>query len=328
MRDEKLPVVVLTGYLGAGKTTLLNYLLTIQTNKKVAVIVNEFGEAGIDNDLIVSADEEIFEMNNGCICCTVRGDLIRILSVLLKKKNQLDAIFIETTGLADPAPVAQTFFMDDLIKKHLKLDAMVTVVDATTFLKRMGDSHEAVEQVAFADVAVISKTDSVSPSQIQKVLDKVKGINPHVKIIQSIRGEVDPAELMGHDYFDLTRILEVEPDFLSDVPHEHDNEISSLSLKSARPLNQAKFDRWISHVLQTVGEDLLRTKGILDFGIDASERFAFQAVHMMAEGGFIGPWKTADDRYSRLVFIGKNLDVELLTQGFQETIDSEMDVLA
>jgi G3E family GTPase len=179
---DQIPVTVLTGYLGAGKTTLLNRVLSEQHGKKYAVIVNEFGELGIDNELVVNAEEEVFEMNNGCICCTVRGDLIRIIEGLMKRKGRFDAILIETTGLADPAPVAQTFFVDDEVRNRTKLDSIVTVVDAKNFLQRLEDSHEAAEQVAFADVVLLNKIDLVSADEAARVEAQIRSINPMARL--------------------------------------------------------------------------------------------------------------------------------------------------
>jgi G3E family GTPase len=210
----QIPVTVLTGYLGAGKTTLLNRILTEQHGKKYAVIINEFGEVGIDNDLVVDADEEIFEMNNGCICCTVRGDLIRIIGGLMKRADKLDAIIIETTGLAAPAPVAQTFFSDDDVRARTKLDAIVTVVDAKFFLDRLKDSNEAEDQVAFADVILLNKTDLVTPAQLRDVEATIRQINKYAKIFRTERSAIDLDKILDRGAFDLERILAIEPEFL------------------------------------------------------------------------------------------------------------------
>ena len=288
---SQIPVTVLTGYLVAGKTTLLNRILSENHGKKYAVIINEFGELGVDNDLVVGADEEVFEMNNGCICCTVRGDLIRIIEGLMKRKGKLDGIIVETTGLADPAPVAQTFFVDDDVKSNSRLDAIVTVVDAKHLLQRLVDSHEAEEQVAFADVIVLNKTDLVAAEELGRVEARIRTINKTARILRAEKADVPIAQLMDRGAFDLGRILELEPDFLSgEDDHQHDDAVASVSLTSNRPLDMDRFNRWISAILMEKGQDLLRTKGILHFrGND--RRFAFQAVHMLADGEFIGPWK-------------------------------------
>ena len=219
-QQDKIPVTVLTGYLGAGKTTLLNRILSEPHGKKYAVIVNEFGEIGIDNDLVVGADEEVFEMNNGCICCTVRGDLVRILDGLMRRKGKFDAIIVETTGLADPAPVAQTFFIDENVGKKTRLDAVVTVADAKWLNDRLKDAPEAKNQIAFADVILINKTDLVTPEELSEVEARIRGINPYAKVHKTQRGQIALDEVLGRNAFDLDRILEIEPDFLGDEGHD------------------------------------------------------------------------------------------------------------
>jgi len=219
--SNKIPVTVLTGYLGAGKTTLLNRILSEPHGKKYAVIVNEFGEIGIDNDLVVGADEEVFEMNNGCICCTVRGDLIRILEGLMRRKGKFDAIIVETTGLADPAPVAQTFFVDQDVQDVAKLDAVVTVADAKWLSARLKDAPEAKNQIAFADVIVVNKTDLVSPDELREVEARIRGINPYAKLHRAVKSNVPLDAVLARNAFDLDRILEIEPAFLEADDHDH-----------------------------------------------------------------------------------------------------------
>jgi G3E family GTPase len=219
--SHKIPVTVLTGYLGAGKTTLLNRILTEPHGQKFAVIVNEFGEIGIDNELVVGADEEVFEMNNGCICCTVRGDLIRIIENLMRRKEKFDAIIVETTGLADPAPVAQTFFMDQDVQDAARLDAVVTVADAMWLKDRLKDAPEAKNQIAFADVILLNKTDLVTPEQLREVEARIRAINPYAKLHKTVKASVPIKEVLGRNAFDLDRILEIEPAFLEADDHEH-----------------------------------------------------------------------------------------------------------
>ena len=281
--NRQVPVTVLTGFLGAGKTTLLNRILTEQHGKKYAVIVNEFGEQGIDNDLVVDADEEVFEMNNGCICCTVRGDLIRILSGLMKRADKLDAIIVETTGLADPAPVAQTFFVDQDVANKTKLDAIVTVADAVHLSSQIEDHHEAEEQIAFGDVILLNKIDLVKDENIEVVTKRIRKINPFAKIIKTTKCGAPLKEILNLDAFSLKRILEVEPDFLeSDHDHEHDDDVISLSFVSDTPLDMEKFQNWFGKLLQTKGQDIMRTKGILDFKGE-NDRYVFQGVHMLMD---------------------------------------------
>jgi G3E family GTPase len=279
-------------------------------------VINDFGELGVDNDLVVDADEEVFEMNNGCICCTVRGDLIRIVGQLVKRKGQLDGIIIETTGLADPSPVAQTFFVDEQVKARSRLDAIVTVVDAKHLEARLADSREAEEQIAFADVIVLNKTDLVTPEALEAVEARIRTINRSARILPAEKADVPIAALLDQGGFDLGRILEMEPDFLSgDDEHEHDDTITAVSLTSDAPIDTERFNEWIGTVLAEQGQDLLRTKGILHFqGED--QRFAFQAVHMIGDGDFIGRWKDGDPRQSRIVFIGRNISRPALRRGF------------
>jgi G3E family GTPase len=315
--DQQVPVTVLTGYLGAGKTTLLNRILTEQHGQKYAVVINEFGELGVDNDLVVDTDEEVFEMNNGCICCTVRGDLIRIVGGLMKRRDKFDGIIIETTGLANPAPVAQTFFVDDAVKAKTRLDAIVTVVDAKHLPERLKDSHEAEDQIAFADVIILNKTDLVTPEELEAVEATIRQINRFAVIHRTQRSAVAIDQVLNRGAFDLQRILAFQPDFLSgDDEHEHNEDVTSMSFEVEKPIDPEKFNAWIGVLLQDRGPDLLRTKGILNYAND-DRRFAFQAVHMIADGDFIGPWKDGEPRVSRLVFIGRNLNRPQLRRGFE-----------
>jgi len=316
---QQVPVTVLTGYLGAGKTTLLNRILSEPHGKKYAVIVNEFGELGIDGDLVVGADEEVFEMNNGCICCTVRGDLIRIIHGLMKRKGKFDAIVIETTGLADPAPVAQTFFVDDEVKDRAKLDSIVTVVDAKHLPQRLKDSHEAEEQVAFADVILLNKTDLVSPEELKQVEAQIRAINRYAPIIATERCAVPVDQVLDRGAFDLARILTLEPDFLKEDAHEHDEGVTSLSVTEDRPLDEDRFHAWLRGLLAERGQDILRCKGILDF-VGAPRRFVVQGVHMLVDGDFTAVWRVGERRSSKLVFIGRNLNRDALGAGFQSCV--------
>ena len=352
--SDKIPVTVLTGYLGAGKTTLLNRILSEPHGQKFAVIVNEFGEIGIDNDLVVGADEEVFEMNNGCICCTVRGDLVRIIDGLMRRKGKFDAIIVETTGLADPAPVAQTFFVDENVGRKTKLDAVVTVADAKWLVDRLKDAPEAKNQIAFADVILLNKSDLVKPDELAEVEARIRGINPYARVHRTERCKIPIAEVLGRNAFDLDRILDIEPDFLKSDDHDHDHhdhghdghdhhdhdhghdhqghahghgglkhyhdeDMQSLSLSTDSPLDAQKFFPWVQGLVQNEGPSILRCKGILSFK-DDPKRFVFQGVHMILDGDHQREWKDGEKRLSRAVFIGRKLPEELIRTGFESCI--------
>jgi G3E family GTPase len=336
--SDKIPVTVLTGYLGAGKTTLLNRILSEPHGKKFAVIVNEFGEIGIDNDLVVGADEEVFEMNNGCVCCTVRGDLVRIIDGLMRRKGKFDAIIVETTGLADPAPVAQTFFVDDNVGRKTKLDAVVTVADAKWLQERLKDAPEAKNQIAFADVILLNKTDLVPPDELREVEGRIRGINPYAKVHRTERCRIPLPEVLGRNAFDLDRIIAIEPEFLAGnghdydhhhhdhhdhdhrhdhgLKHYHDEDMQSVALKTDKALDPDKFFPWVQDLVAQDGPSILRCKGILSFK-DDPERFVFQGVHMILDGDHQRPWQDGEKRESRIVFIGRNLPEDKIRRGFQ-----------
>jgi G3E family GTPase len=305
--SDKIPVTVLTGYLGAGKTTLLNRILTEPHGKKFAVIVNEFGEIGIDNDLVVGADEEVFEMNNGCICCTVRGDLIRIIEGLMKRKGKFDAIIVETTGLADPAPVAQTFFVDEDVSARARLDAVVTVVDARWLKDQLKDAPEVKNQIAFADVIVLNKIDLVSADELALAEKSIRAINAYATIHKTTRSSVPLDAVLGKNAFDLDRILDIAPEFLEDVHVHHDEAIQSVALTVPGDIDPEKFMPWINEFTQKEGPNILRCKGILSFK-DEAKRFVFQGVHMILDGDLQRDWKPEETRQSKMVFIGHQLN--------------------
>jgi len=353
--SDKIPVTVLTGYLGAGKTTLLNRILTGDHGKRYAVIVNEFGEIGIDNDLVVGADEDVFEMNNGCVCCTVRGDLIRVVAGLMKRqrpgKPAFDAIIVETTGLADPGPVAQTFFVDEDVKAKTQLDSVTALVDAKHVMARLDDSREAREQVAFADRIILNKVDLVTEVELAEVELRLRRLNPLAPITRATRADVPLDQVLGLGGFDLGRILDINPQFANpahgqaghvhdeDCGHEHhdhdhehhdhdhghhegarghahEDDIKGISLSLDRAMDGTKFTAWLDRLLGEQGQNILRAKGIIDVqGED--RRLVFQAVHMILEGDLQKPWGTNERRWSRAVFIGRDLDEAALKAGFE-----------
>jgi G3E family GTPase len=318
--NHSVPVTVLTGYLGAGKTTLLNRILTHEHGKKVAVIVNEFGEVGIDNQLVIDTDEEIFEMNNGCICCTVRGDLIRIIGNLMKRRDKFDHLVIETTGLADPAPVIQTFFMDEDVQTQTNLDAVVTVVDAKHIWQHW-ESDEAQEQIAFADIILLNKIDLVAEAELDQLEQRIRGMNALAKVYRTHDAQVAMDTILGVQAFDLNRALEIDPEFLDESAHEHDEAVYSIALVESGALDGEKLNDWLGELLRTQGPDIFRMKGILNL-VGEDCRFVFQGVHMLFDGRRDRPWKSEAERKNELVFIGRNLDAAQLQAGFRACLVS------
>jgi G3E family GTPase len=320
-----IPVTILTGFLGSGKTTLLNRILTEQHGEKIAVIENEFGETGVDNDILLQdREEQIVEMNNGCICCTVRGDLVRILADLAAKKKsgalKFDRVLIETTGLANTGPVAQTFFMDEDIHDQYLLDAVVTVVDAKHAQEQLDIHEEAQTQVGFADRLLLSKTDLVSDEEVKALQDRLKRMNPRAVQKRVHFGETDIKDILDIKGFNLNSILEVAPDFLKDDHHHHDDDVKSFVWKDERPLSMEKMEMFLSLLVETYGKDMLRYKGVLNIAGEP-RRMIFQGVHMLMGGSPGKPWAPGEKRESVMVFIGRNLPQRIFTEGLNYCVD-------
>ncbi len=310
--DSRVPVTVLTGFLGVGKTTLLNRILSEQHGRRYAVIVNEFGELGIDGGLVVGADEELFELNNGCACCKVRGDLLRVIGGLVKRRDRFDGFLVECSGLADPAPVAQTFFADDLIRQRARLDSIVCVADARHLTSSLATSREAAEQVALADTILLNKTDLVDAAGLADAEAAIGHANPQARLLRSVRCDVPLDAILDRGAFDLAR-LDISSDG-HEHHHHHDHAIDCVSLRLDRPLERSRLLAWLQQLVIERGADLLRAKGIVDLA-GADRRFVFQGVHMMMDTDLAQPWQEHETRESRMVFIGRNLDRNELLQG-------------
>ena len=321
--DKMVPVTILTGFLGSGKTTLLNRILKEDHGHRIAVIENEFGEVGVDNEIIETGDEQIVEMNNGCICCTVRGDLIRILGELKDKRSsgalKFDRVVIETTGMADPGPVAQTFFTDEEIGNYYLLDSIITLVDAKHAPKQLDDFHEAQEQVGFADRILLSKTDLAKEEETELLIKRIKRMNPRAPIKKVHFGDTPLEEVLDIRGFNLNAILSLEPDFLTDVAHEHHDQVESFVFRSEKPFDGAKLEQFLSGMIQVYGPDLLRYKGVL-WMKGNPRRVVFQGVHMMMGGDMGKPWEKSAKKQSVLVFIGKSLPKDLFIAGLEECL--------
>ncbi|MEO8717392.1 MAG: GTP-binding protein [Burkholderiales bacterium] len=322
-QEQMVPVTILTGFLGAGKTTLLNRILQEDHGHKIAVIENEFGEVGIDSEIIEKSEEQILEMNNGCICCTVRGDLIRILGELKDKRTsgalKFDRVVIETTGMADPGPVAQTFFTDEDVGNYYLLDSILTVVDAKHAQKQLDEFHEAQEQVGFADRILMSKTDLVSEEDVKKLAARIKHMNPRAPVQHVHFGKAPIAEILDIRGFNLNAILELDPEFLVDSHHEHTDEVASFVFKSDKPFDGDKLEQFLSGMIQVYGPDLLRYKGVL-WMKGKPQRVVFQGVHMMMGGDMGKPWAKGEKKSSILVFIGRKLPKDLFIAGLEQCL--------
>lgn len=314
--DTRIPVTVVTGALGAGKTTLLNNLLTQTRARRLAVIVNEFGDAGIDGDLIDSDAEELIELSSGCLCCVVRGDLIRTLRDLTKREPAPDGVLIETTGLANPSPVIQTFSADQILAGHYRLDSVLTLVDALHIIGQLATCEDAADQIALADLLVLNKTSQASG--LAEIEGSLRALNPVATILRTDHARVAEADLLDKHAFDASRVAERLNGL--ELPHDHElshdhiaaHGITSVSVRYDTPLDPKALEDWLTDLLSRQGPDMLRIKGIVDTG--DSRRLVIQAVHMLLEGDYANAWP-AGPRQSRLVFIGRNLDPAALQRG-------------
>jgi G3E family GTPase len=332
----RIPVTVLTGFLGAGKTTLLNFILSQEHGYKCAIVINEFGAISIDHQLVVGVDEEILELNNGCICCRVRGDLVKSLGELLHKQKRFDYVLIETTGLADPGPIAGTFRTTELAER-LRLDGIVTVADAKHLEKELDDAPEASAQIGFADVILLNKTDLVTSVDLERVEKRIRKINPVARIRRTERSQVPVADLLNIKAHELkTRFAlpehedheEHEHGHAPDdhghdhAHHHHDESVRSFFIVEERPLDLRKLESWLTEVIQTMGPKIYRSKGILHIAGQA-KRVVFQGVQMLFDAAPDRFWNPGEKRLSQLVFIGKELDEPALRAGFENCIASK-----
>ena len=315
--DTRVPVTVLTGFLGAGKTTLVNRILTETHGKRIAVVENEYNELSIDRDLVVSEAEEIIEMNNGCLCCLVRGDLIHALRELLQRRDKFDYILIETSGLTDPGPVAQTFVVDEYLKEKVSIDGIVTIVDAKHVWQHIDERQELKEQIGFADVVLLNKTDLVTEAELDKLETRVKSINALAKTHRTKNSAAKMDDILDIGAFDLERILSTHPNLLTSEEDECEiaEGISSVGIAFPGDLDGEKMEEWAHELGHEKGEDIFRLKGVLSFK-GVPDRVVFQGVHAIMDGQTDRPWGS-DQRFNKVVFIGRNLDKSELESGLR-----------
>jgi G3E family GTPase len=334
---QKASVVILTGFLGSGKTTLLNRILTGEHGRRVAVIINEFGEVGIDHHLLLSSDQEVVQMNNGCVCCTVRGDLVRSFFQLMEHRDKFDTVVIETTGLAEPAPVAQSIYADERIRSAFTLAGVVTVVDAKYIATRLEESAEACEQIAFADLIVLNKTDLSTPEKLDETEQQIAQLNKLAKIERARNSEIELSKIFDISNIDFARKLEGfddhdHHDHHDDHHHDHDHHhhhghhhhnhlqnIDTVCIEKAGALDGFKVSLWFRQVIAEFGDKILRMKGILDLKGD-NDQFLLQGVHWDFEGRPGRSWRAEEQRINRVVFIGRKLDADKIAKGFDDCV--------
>jgi G3E family GTPase len=331
--NSKASVIILTGFLGSGKTTLLNRILTAEHGRRVAVIVNEFGEVGIDHHLLLASNQEVVQMNNGCVCCTVRGDLVRSFFQLMEHRDKFDTVVIETTGLAEPAPVAQSIYADERIRKEFTLAGVVTVVDAKYISMRLEESAEACEQIAFADLIVLNKTDLSTPEKLDETEQQIGRLNKVAKIHRTKNSEMDLGAIFDIGNIDFSLKFEASHDgnhhgHDDDHHHEHGhrghhhnhlNNIDTVCIEHPGELDGLKVSVWFRSVIGEFGDKILRMKGILNLKGD-NDQFLLQGVHWDFEGRPGRAWSNGEERINRLVFIGRQLDCEKINKGFGDCL--------
>ena len=322
--DAAIPVTLLTGFLGAGKTTLLNYILKNKHGKRIAIIENEFGDIGIDSDLIIGKNDEIFEMKNGCICCSVRSDLIETLNRLMDRQEKFDYVLIEGTGLASPGPVAQAFLLENEITQSLRLDGIVTLIDSKNVWQHLTDIEVTWEQIAFSHILLLNKSDLVSKDELQKLERYVLSINPTAKLFNTQNAEIDLNHLLNIGGFDLDHAGMSDNDFLDhglhSDHHEHESDITSVSLAFPGTIDLKQFNHWLRMLLIMEGMDVFRAKGILNVK-NSNNRYIFQSVYMLFEGRFDDPWGKRK-KENKMVFIGRNLNKQRLEKGVKSCTES------
>lgn len=313
---KEIPVTIVTGFLGSGKTTLLNRMLTESHGKKIAVVLNEIGDVNLDSELVVQTlGEELKVMNNGCLCCTVRGDLTRVAKDLLKNNVDFDHLVIETTGMADPSPVAQTFFMDEDLQRHYFLDAILTVVDAYHIEKNLKTVRETQDQIGFADIIILNKTDLVSAEKLPEVEKLIRGINGIAKLFKTQKCSVPVGDVLGISAFDLQDRVKIDPSILAEYhDHTHDDEIQSIYIEEKRPLDLEKLNKFMALLVNELGEQVLRSKGVLNIK-DNPLRVVFQGVHMTVGSSPDREWMAGEERKTQMVFIGRHLPRDILAEG-------------